>query len=141
MKDVVNVKIKFREPYRPFAPSALVERAHEFFELAEPERHMAARFMLLVTPVKDAARDRLPAVTHVDGSARLQTVVADANPRYHRLIERFGQATGLPVVLNTSFNLRGEPIVNTPAEALSTFLRSEMDGLVMGQTLVLKDTQ
>ena len=138
MKDVVNVKIKFREPYRPFAPSALIERAGEFFDLDAPERHLPARFMLLVTPVRDCARDRLPAVTHVDGSARLQTVVADTNPRYYRLIERFGQATGLPVVLNTSFNLRGEPIVNTPAEAMSTFQRSGMDGLVMGNTLVLK---
>ncbi len=141
MKDVVNVKIKFREPYRPFAPSALIERAGEFFDLDTPERHLPARFMLLVTPVRDGARDRLPAVTHVDGSARLQTVVASTNPRYYRLIERFGQATGLPVVLNTSFNLRGEPIVNTPAEALSTFQRSGMDGLVMGNTLVLKGAQ
>ena len=141
MKDVVNVKIKFREPYRPFAPSALIERAGEFFDLDTPERHLPARFMLLVTPVRDSARDRLPAVTHVDGSARLQTVVAGTNPRYYRLIERFGQATGLPVVLNTSFNLRGEPIVNTPAEALSTFQRSGMDGLVMGNTLVLKGAQ
>lgn len=139
MKDVVNVKIKFREPYRPFAPSALVDRAGEFFDLAEPARHMPARFMLLVAPVRDGARDRIPAVTHVDGSARLQTVVPDTNPRYYALIERFGQATGVPVVLNTSFNLRGEPIVNTPAEALSTFRRSGMDALVMGRTLVLKD--
>src|SRR4029077_17160576 len=123
MKDVVNVKIKFREPYRPFAPSALVERAGELFDLAEPERHLPARFMLLVAPVREGARSRIPAVTHVDGSARLQTVVSETNPRYHALIERFGQATGVPVLLNTSFNLRGEPIVNTPHEALSTFSR------------------
>jgi len=141
MKDTVNVKIKFREPYRPFAPSVLVERAGEFFDLDQPARHLPARFMLLVTPVRNAARDRLPAVTHVDGSARLQTVVADTNPRYHDLIARFGQATGIPVLLNTSFNLRGEPIVNTPSEAISTFMRSGMDALAMGNTLVLKDDQ
>jgi carbamoyltransferase len=139
MKDLVNVKIKFREPYRPFAPSALAERAGEFFEIDRPERHLPARFMLLVTPVRDTARDRLPAITHVDGSARLQTVFAGTNPRYHSLIHRFGEATGLPVLLNTSFNLRGEPIVNTPSEALSTFTRSGMDGLVMGNTIVLKE--
>jgi carbamoyltransferase len=139
MKDIVNVKIKFREPYRPFAPSALAERAGELFELTEPERHFPARFMLLVAPVRDAARDRIPAVTHVDGSARLQTVPRQTSPLYHALIERFGQATGTPVLLNTSFNLRGEPIVNTPAEALSTFRRSGMDALVMGNTIVCKE--
>jgi carbamoyltransferase len=139
MKDIVNVKIKFREPYRPFAPSALADRAGELFELAEPERHLPARFMLLVAPVRDTARDRIPAVTHVDGSARLQTVHRDTSPLYHALIERFGQATGTPVLLNTSFNLRGEPIVNTPAEALGTFRRSGMDALVMGNTIVCKE--
>ena len=139
MKDIVNVKIKFREPYRPFAPSALAERAGELFDLDDPVRQWPARFMLLVTPVRDFARDRIPAVTHVDGSARLQTVHRDANPRYHALIERFGQATGTPVLLNTSFNLRGEPIVNTPTEALSTFRRSGMDALVMGYTIVGKE--
>jgi carbamoyltransferase len=138
MKDVVNVKIKFREPYRPFAPSALVERAGDLFALDDPARHLAARFMLLVAPVRDRARECLGAVTHVDGSARLQTVVRDTNPRYYDLIGRFEEATGVPVLLNTSFNLRGEPIVNTPAEAISTFRRSGMDALVMGDTLLLK---
>jgi carbamoyltransferase len=138
MKDVVNVKIKFREPYRPFAPSVLAGRAADFFELDDAPRHMPARFMLLVAPVRDRARGCIPAVTHVDGSARLQTVFADTNPRYYRLIERFGQATGVPVLLNTSFNLRGEPIVNTPAEALQTFARSGMDALVLDRTIVLK---
>jgi carbamoyltransferase len=142
MKDVVNVKIKFREPYRPFAPSVLAERVSEFFALDEPQRHMPARFMLLVTPVRDDARERIPAVTHVDGSARLQTVFADTNRRYYRLIERFGAATGVPVVLNTSFNLRGQPIVNTPTEAMQTFVRSGMDALVLDRTIVFKrDTQ
>ena len=139
MKDIVNTKIKFREPYRPFAPSVIEERAADLFDLAEPSRHYPARFMLLVVPVRDAAKAQLPAITHVDGSARLQTVVHDANPRYHRLIRTFGDATGVPVVLNTSFNLRGEPIVNTPAEAFSTFSRSGMDALVMENVIVYKE--
>jgi len=140
MKDIVNVKIKFREPYRPFAPSAPVDRAAEFFDLPEPERHLPARFMLLVAPVCEAARDRIPAVTHVDGSARLQTVCRHTNPLYYGLIERFGQATGTPVLLNTSFNVRGEPIVNTPSEAISTFQRSGMDALVIGNTVICKES-
>lgn len=139
MKDIVNTKIKFREPYRPFAPSVIEERAGELFDLPDPPRHYPARFMLLVVPVRDCARDRVPAVTHVDGSARLQTVGRHTNPRYHALIRTFGEATGVPVVLNTSFNLRGEPIVNTPAEAFSTFARSEMDALVLGDTIIYKD--
>ncbi len=139
MKDIVNTKIKFREPYRPFAPSVIEERAAELFDLAEPSRHYPARFMLLVVPVRDDAKARVPAVTHVDGSARLQTVVQSANPRYHRLIRTFGDATGVPVVLNTSFNLRGEPIVNTPAEAFSTFSRSGMDALVLDNVILYKD--
>ena len=139
MKDIVNTKIKFREPYRPFAPAVLIERASEFFALEGCERHMPARFMLLVSPVKEEAKARIPAVTHADGSARLQTVPRHTNPRYYRLIERFGEATGVPVLLNTSFNLRGEPIVNTPAEALSTFDRSGMDALILDRTLVSKD--
>ena len=140
MKDVVNVKIKFREPYRPFAPSALVERSAELFDLPEPERPLPARFMLLGAAGRDAARERIPAVTHVDGSARLQTVCRHTSPRYYALIERFGQATGTPVLLNTSFNLRGEPIVNTPSEAISTFQRSGMDALVIGNTVICKES-
>jgi carbamoyltransferase len=138
MKEIVNTKIKFREPYRPFAPSVLVERAEEFYDLPEPERHYPARFMLLVVPVKDAKREVVPAPTHVDGTGRLQTVFKDSNPRYHRLIETFAKATGVPVLLNTSFNLKGEPIVNTPQEAFSTFSRSGMDFLVLERFLVEK---
>jgi len=138
MKDIVNTKIKFREPYRPFAPSVLVERAHEFYDLKDAERHYPARFMLLVVDVDDAKREVVPAPTHVDGTARLQTVFRDTNPRYHRLIETFGKATGVPVLLNTSFNLKGEPIVNTPAEAFSTFTRSGMDVLVLEHFVVEK---
>jgi carbamoyltransferase len=138
MKDVVNTKIKYREPFRPFAPSVLTDRAEEFFALPEPGRHYPARFMLYVTDVRPARRDLVPAVTHCDGTARLQTVDRRFHPRYHRLIETFGEATGVPVLLNTSFNLRGEPMVNTPAEALGTFRRSEMDVLVLGDRVVRK---
>jgi carbamoyltransferase len=138
MKDTVNVKIKFREPYRPFAPSVPAEAASRYFDLPDIERQLAPRFMLMVAPVKEGAREAIPAVTHVDGSARVQTVVRDANPRFHQLITRFGEATGVPVLLNTSFNLRGEPIVNTPAEAINTFQQSGMDALVLDRTIVFK---
>jgi carbamoyltransferase len=94
--------------------------------------------MLLVEPVRPEARRLLPATTHVDNSARLQTVVRPASPRYHELIRRFGRATGVPVVMNTSFNLRGEPIVNTPDEAISTFARSGLDALVMDKLILHK---
>ena len=138
MKDIVNVKIKFREPFRPFAPSVLAERADEYFQLLDPPRHYPARFMLYVVDVKDAKRDLIPAVTHVDGTARLQTVRKEVNPRYYQLIETFGQATGIPIILNTSFNLKGEPIVNTPHEAFHTFSQSGMDVLVLGDYVIEK---
>lgn len=136
MKDVVNIKIKFREPFRPFAPSVLAEKTEDFFDIPEAARHYPPRFMLYVTPVK--CPDCIPAVTHVDGSGRLQTVYRDHNPRYYRLIERFGEATGVPVLLNTSFNLKGEPIVTTPQDALNTFYKSGMDLLALGNFLVSK---
>ena len=138
MKDVVNVKIKFREPYRPFAPSVLQECADTYFDTRGASAQYPARFMLLVEPVKENARGVLPATTHVDNSARLQTVVQSASPRYHALITRVGRATGVPVVMNTSFNLRGEPIVNTPEEAISTFSRSGLDALVMDLMILYK---
>jgi carbamoyltransferase len=136
MKDIVNAKIKFREPYRPFAPSVLAECAEKYFVLPQAQCHDPARYMLYVVPVQESQRGTLPAITHVDGSARLQTVFRDQSPRYFRLIERFGQATGVPVVLNTSFNLRGDTIVNTPADAFQTFSKSEMDCLVLENFLV-----
>jgi carbamoyltransferase len=140
MKDIVNTKIKFREPFRPFAPSALVERAEEYFVLPDAARHYPARFMLYVVDVREDKRALVPAITHVDGTGRLQTVRRDTNPRYHKLISTFAEATGVPMVLNTSFNLRGEPIVNTPAEAHHTFTQSGMDVLVLGDYLVEKPT-
>ena len=137
MKDVVNTKIKFREPFRPFAPSVLAEAADQYFEIPDPKSSMPARFMLLVAPVKDDKKEAIPAVNHM-GTARLQTVHEDRNPLYHRLIGRFGEAKGVPVVLNTSFNVRGEPIVNTPENALNTFAKSGIDTLVMGNFIVDK---
>ena len=138
MKDIVNAKIKFREPYRPFAPSVLAECAERYFELPNACQHYPARYMLYVVPVKPAAHSTLPAITHVDGTGRLQTVFKEQSPRYYKLIERFGQATGVPVVLNTSFNLKGEPIVTTPANAFHTFKTSEMDTLVLENFLIEK---
>jgi carbamoyltransferase len=140
MKDIVNSKIKFREPYRPFAPSVLAECAEKYFELPRATSHYPARYMLYVVPVKPEAQSTLPAITHVDGTGRLQTVFKDQSPRYYRLIERFGQATGVPVILNTSFNLRGEPIVTTPANAFNTFIKSEMDTLVLDNYLIEKSS-
>jgi carbamoyltransferase len=138
MKDIINTKIKFREPYRPFAPSVLAECAEAYFDLPNAAQHYPARYMLYVVPVRPAKHSILPAITHVDGTGRLQTVFRDANPKYYGLIERFAQATGVPVILNTSFNLKGEPIVNTPANAFNTFSKSEMDTLVLGNFLIEK---
>jgi carbamoyltransferase len=138
MKDTVNVKIKFREPFRPFAPSVLADRAEQYFVLPEAAKHYPARFMLYVVDVREDRRHLLPAITHVDGTGRLQTVRKDTNPKYYNLIETFGNATGVPVVLNTSFNLKGEPIVNTPREAFHTFTQSGMDILVLGECVVEK---
>jgi carbamoyltransferase len=138
MKQIVNAKIKFREPFRPFAPVILEERCAEYFELDQPERHQPARYMLYVVPIPRDKWNVIPAVTHQGGTGRLQTIRRETNSRYYRIVERFGEATGVPVLLNTSFNLRGEPIVNTPADALSTFIRSGLDMLVLGPYLVEK---
>jgi carbamoyltransferase len=138
MKDNVNAKIKLREPYRPFAPSVLSECAEKYFDLPQAKCHHPAKYMLNVVPVRESQRNTLAATTHVDGTGCLQTVVRDQSPPYYRLIERFGQITGVPVLLNTSFNLKGEPIVNTPANAFDTFSKSEMDSFVLENFLVEK---
>jgi len=136
MKDIVNIKIKFREPFRPFAPSVLAEKAAQCFDLGDAAKHYPTRFMLYVAPVLDR---RAPAITHADGSSRPQAVHREMSPRYHRLIEKFGEATGVPLILNTSFNLKGEPIVSSPADALDTFRKSGMDALVLENFIVRKD--
>lgn len=137
MKEVVNTKIKFREPFRPFAPVILRERAPEYFDYPEVAEHEAPRYMLIVAPIKEDKQDKIQAVNHA-GTGRLQTIERDTNPRYYDIVKRFGDATGVPVVLNTSFNLRGEPIVNTPLEAFNTFRNSDIDMLVLGPYLVRK---
>jgi carbamoyltransferase len=126
MKDVLNARVKKREPFRPFAPAVLVERAHEFFEIDQPDP-----FMTLAPRVRAEMRDRIPAAVHVDGTGRIQTVERSTNPRYYGVIEAFGRLTGIPILLNTSFN-RSEPIVASPAEAIDCYLRTGMDVLVLG---------
>jgi carbamoyltransferase len=139
MKEIVNERIKFREPFRPFAPVVLEEQAAAFYAgLDDPARHYPLRYMLMVCPVKDGQGEKIQAVTHEGGTGRLQTVRREWNPLYYRAIELFGQATGVPVLLNTSFNLRGEPIVNTPANALSTFGKSDIDTLYADGFVVRK---
>ena len=142
----VNLKIKFRESFRPFAPSVLEERAGEYFDLQAP-----SPYMLLVARVKDAEIQgqgfgrlegiwsSIPAVTHVDGSARIQTVSADGNAAYHALLRAFEARTGCGVLVNTSFNVRGEPIVCTPEDAYRCFVRTQMDALVLGSFLITKE--
>jgi carbamoyltransferase len=158
MQSVMNLKIKYRESFRPFAPSVLAEKATEWFEIKQDN---CSPYMLLVAGIKskhrilmteeeeglfgidklNVPRSSLPAITHVDYSARIQTVHASTNPRYHRLISEFELLTGCPVLVNTSFNVRGEPIVCSAADAYRCFMRTEMDALVIGNTLLIKSEQ
>ncbi|MEW5791505.1 MAG: carbamoyltransferase [Pseudomonadota bacterium] len=130
MKDILNLKIKRRESFRPFAPSILREAVPAWFETDDD-----VPFMMQVYQIREDKRSEIPAVTHVDGSGRLQTVYADTNPRYHRLIKSFEELSGVPIVLNTSFN-ENEPVVCRPMEALDCFLRTKMDVLVLGDTFI-----
>jgi carbamoyltransferase len=130
MKELLNRKIKRRESFRPFAPSILEERTAEWFTVGYPDP-----FMIKVYPIRPDKRPLIPAVTHVDGTGRLQTVSRRTNPRYWALLRAFEDKTGVPMVLNTSFN-ENEPIVNTPAEALDCFLRTRMDRLVLGDVVL-----
>ncbi len=134
MRDIINTRIKFRERFRPFAPSVLEEALDDYFVGAVPDP-----FMLQVYPVRPDKRAVVPAITHVDGSGRLQTVSPRTNPRYYNLISAFARVTGVPMLLNTSFN-ENEPIVLTPAQALDCFLRTHMDVLVMGNHVVERPT-
>jgi carbamoyltransferase len=135
MKDRLNAKVKWREPFRPFAPAVLVERAACYFDMRGLRD---SPFMLFAVPVRSEARPLIPAVTHADGTARVQTVSEAANPRFWRLISHFGALTGVPVVLNTSFNVRNQPIVCTPEDALRCFLSTEIDCLGIGDFFVEK---
>ncbi len=130
MREIINLKIKFRERFRPFAPSILAEYVSEYFEIDEP-----SPFMERVLPIRADKHAEIPAVTHVDGSGRLQTVTRDASPLYWELIDAFRRETGVPIILNTSLN-ENEPIVRTPAEAIRCFLRTSMDMLVLGNVVI-----
>jgi carbamoyltransferase len=156
MQELMNLKIKFRESFRPFAPSVLRESASDWFDL-ETE----SPYMLLVAPIAKnrrremtteqeklfglekllAIRSEIPAVTHVDYSARVQTVTADHQPMYYRMIKQFAEKSGCPVIINTSFNVRGEPIVATPQDAYTCFMRTNMDYLLVGNFLLEKKEQ
>jgi len=156
MQSVMNLKIKFRESFRPFAPSVLRESVSDYFEMDTD-----SPYMLLVAPVREErrlqiteekenlfgidklnqARSDIPAVTHVDYSARVQTVSETDNPPYYRLLKAFQELTGCPVIVNTSFNVRGEPIVCTPEDAYRCFMRTDMDYLVLGNFLLDKNEQ
>ncbi len=130
----VNLKIKFREDFRPFAPTVLEDRNSDYFDLDIP-----SPYMLLVAPVHEERRKEIPAVTHVDGSARIQTINRDQNSKYYDLIKKFDENTGCGVIINTSFNVRGEPIVRSPADAFNCFIHTQMDFLVMGNFLLSKE--
>ena len=133
MKDIVNRRVKFRESFRPFAPSVLYEHQKEYFDLDIP-----SPYMLMIANVLENKRDAIPAVVHVDGTGRLQSVMKELNPIYHKLIETFYQITGIPVILNTSFNINKEPIVESPTDALKCFLSTDLDELYLGDYVITK---
>jgi carbamoyltransferase len=132
MREHINAMVKKREAFRPFAPAVVAERCAEFFDASGP-----SPFMLETVQVRHGPA--LPAITHVDGSARVQTVDAAVDPRFHGLLTAFGARTGFPILLNTSFNMRGEPIVCDPADALASFVRCRLDALVIGDLLVRRE--
>jgi carbamoyltransferase len=134
VKRVLNSRVKFREAFRPFAPSILLEDVDEWFDYDDP-----SPYMILVYDVLPEKREQVPGITHVDGTGRLQTVSEEDNERYHRLISAFKERTGVPIVVNTSFNIKGEPIVNTPIDAIRCFLGNGIDYLVMGDYVVDKE--
>ena len=137
MKNIVNTKIKFREPFRPFAPSILLENVHDYFELEEKDEYLTEQFMLRVAKIKENMREKIPSVDHF-GTGRLQAVSKKSSPIYYALIKSFYKLTGVPVIMNTSFNIRGEPIVNTPNEAIDTFLKTDIDVLVCENYIIEK---
>lgn len=133
MKDILNARVKHRQPFRPFAPLVLAERMNDVFEGDED-----SPFMLIAKPVRPEWRAKIPAIVHVDGSARVQTVREDTNPMLYRLLREFDALTGVPVLLNTSFNVKGEPIVETPRDAVACFMTTGIDNLILHDTLVSK---
>lgn len=135
MRDKINSLVKKRESFRPFAPAVAVEKASQFFDLSSGAESVAA-YMLLTTQVKRKYREQLPAITHVDGSARVQTVSKSDNPKFWTLINEFEKLTQVPILLNTSFNVKGQPIVRTPVQAIDTFIIAKLDALVMGNYIV-----
>ena len=133
MKDIVNKRVKHREAWRPFAASILAERQREWFELGE-----SSPFMLLAAQVVKEKQKLIPSVVHVDGSCRIQAVTSEANLPYYQLLKAFEKETGVPLFLNTSFNDAGEPIVETPKDAISCFFKTDLDCLVIGNYIVTK---
>ncbi|HVW07102.1 MAG TPA: carbamoyltransferase C-terminal domain-containing protein [Bryobacteraceae bacterium] len=133
MRDRVNAMVKMREAFRPFAPAVSAEQVHQWFDVA-PGTQLP--YMIVTVDVREPYREQLPAITHVNGSARVQTVSADSNPAFHALLRAMGKVTGREMVLNTSFNVKGQPIVNTPDEAIETFLRTGIDFLFVGNSMV-----
>jgi carbamoyltransferase len=133
MKDILNSRVKHRQAFRPFAPIVLAERMKEIFEGDED-----SPFMLIAKPVRKEWRDKIPAIVHVDGTARIQTVREETNPTLYRLLKEFDALTGVPVLINTSFNVKGEPIVETPRDAVACFLTTGVDNLILHDTLVSK---
>jgi len=136
MKDQVNLRIKYRESFRPFAPVVLEEECADYFHLTTP-----SPYMLFVAPVLENRRLEIPAVTHVDGSARVQTISQSENPLFFALLTAFKRVSGCPILLNTSFNVRGDPIVESPAQAYDCFMRTGMDALVLDRFLLKKEDQ
>ena len=139
MKDILNSKIKYREEFRPFAPSVLLEHWKDYFEIKASNKEYP--YMLILANVREDKRDKIPAVTHVDGTARIQTIKREDNEFYYNIIHKFFELTKVPIVLNTSFNIRGEPIVCTPQDAVNTFLNSGMDNLIIKEFMVNKSEQ
>ncbi len=138
MKEILNLKVKHREKFRPFAPAVCYGDALKYFDCDVPIPE-PADFMLMVYPVKKQWRRKIPSVTHVDGSGRLQTVKRHQNPRYYNLIKEFGKLSGMPILINTSFNIRGEPIVCTPYDAYKCMMGTNIDYLVMDRFLIKRE--
>ena len=134
MKEYLNSRVKFREEFRPFAPAILFEYTKDYFEINQESPHM-----LIAVDVKEEKINEIPAVVHVDNTARVQTVTKENNTRFRKLLESFYEITNCPVILNTSFNVKGQPIVNTPEDALECFLDTNIDVLILGNYFITKD--